>query len=536
MINNSVVNKRWLPGLDSQAVALLPVIFSLLLYLPSLFHNFVWDAEIIFRDDPTIREWRFLFSGFTEALFQNIPPDGARLENLQYYRPLVKVLHVVEQQIFGVNPMGYQAVNIMANAAVAGLFYLLVLSVSGSGLAALLASLLYAANPSRVEAVCWSYSDSYLIAALFGLLAMLAWRRGRRIAALVCYFFSLLSHEMAILLPVVIVAHDILIEGKRRVREHLRTGFFFLVAAVFLALRTAVVGAVPLPRMEVTAFLNTGAVVLQRYLKIFFWPDAPVTIYPAELFPAFTTEVAISYLVLAVTMALAVFLWFRWREGLFWLLWFFLWPAVTLNAGRFGEYLMAEKLIYLASGGLCALIARGMLGLAGRWKAVMAALLTVAICLHAGVTYRREAHWRNSRTYLEKAMEHAPRFAPALYTLGLSYAEAGEYGKAQAVFEKAVEARPGFSLAYNNLGNIHLLRGDFRKAIGSWQAALKNDPMNPMPYFNLGMAKLMNKEPQQALLYLEGYLARTQEPDPRAVEQVRRLRAMGLQIPAAPAR
>ena len=341
---------------------------------------------------------------------------------------------------------------------------------------------------------------------------------------------------MAILLPVVVVAHDVLIEGKRRVREHFRTGFFFLIAAVFLALRTAVVGAVPLPRMEVTAFLSTGAVVMQRYLKIFFWPEAPVTIYPAELFPAFTTEVAMSYLILAVIMALAVFLWFRWREGLFWLLWFFLWPAVTLNAGRFGEYLMAEKLIYLASGGLCALIARGMLVAAGRWKVVTAAILTVAICLHANVTYRREASWRNSRSYLEKAVEHAPRFAPALYTLGLAYAEAGEYDRAQAVFEKAVEARPGFSLAYNNLGNIYLLRGDLRKAIASWQAALKNDPMNPMPYFNLGMAMLMDREPQQALIYLEGYLARTREPDPRAVEQVGRLRSMGQQVPAAPGR
>jgi tetratricopeptide (TPR) repeat protein len=512
-------------GRNNLILSLFLVLVSIFLYLPSFSNGFVWDAKIYFLNDPSIRELKYFFSGFFEPLFKNVPLDGEQVRSLQYYRPFIKCLHVLEYQLFGARPYGYNSVNILANAAVVVLFFRVAAAVTPNRLIAFLAALLYAVNPTRVEAVAWSYSDSYIIVALFLLLSLLRYRSGNYRSALACYILALITHETAILLPIILAAHDYLVAGKRKPGDYSWVGWFLLASVIFLAIRTKVVGAIPLSGVDPATFANTAAVVMKRYVKMFFWPDAPVAIYPNELFPAVTAEVAASYVLLVCLAALAFYLGMNDRKSLFCLLWFFIWPAVSLNVGSFGAFLMMEKLLYLASGGGCVLVAIAVFR-AFTGRNIAAALILAAVCLHAAVTFSRIGYWQNTRTYLEKGLQQSPHFYLAHYTLGRNYADAGESERALLEFQRTVAEHPRFSLAYNDMGNLYFRKGDLDGAEYAYRKAAETDPANPLPYFNLGLVMKRKGDLMSALACMDQYLVRAPQPDPRALKAILELRQL----------
>ena len=479
---------------------------SVLQYSCSFTNGFVWDAELAFTEDPTIRSLEYLPLSFQEPTFEHFPGEGERLVLLDYYRPLIKVLHIFEYQWFGENPIGYKAVNVILNAGVVSLFFVFVLSATQNRVGAFVAALLYAVNPTRAEAVYWAYSDSYVLVGLFTLLALVLYQQRHLVAALGALALALMCHEMAILLPVIVLLYMFLVEEKRVWRAYLPAVAFIAVAAAYLMLRTAVVGSVPLVGVDLVTYLNTAAVVLQRYAKIFVVPDALVTIYPSQLFPRATIEVVVSHFVIVLFFALGVVIWSKRRSYLFWYLWFFIWIALSLNIGEFGSYLMAEKLLYLGSAGFCVLL--GLLAGEIQRKRFAAYMLIGGLAIfHSAIVFARAPYWKGTIAYLEKGLEFAPDFYLGHYDLGNAYSKAEEFDKALDQFDRAVKINPGFSLAHNNMGNIYYLRGDIDDAVAAWESAIAGDPTNPMPYFNIGLVLKNRGDLAGARWYFDKYLS-----------------------------
>jgi protein O-mannosyl-transferase len=536
--------------------ALVLAVVSLLQYAYSLRNDFVWDAATVFRDDPSIREFKYLPQYFSEEMFRHIPIDQRTTERLKYYRPLTKTLHLLEYQVFGPRPTGYNAVNIVLNALVAVLGFLLVHAITGNSLAAFLAALLYAVNPMRVEAVSWAYSDAYILTALFSLLSLLLYHKKSYIPSYIVFALSLFCHESAILLVAIIVLYEYFIREEDGARRLVRAAPFFALAGAFLLVRRAIVGPIPLTDVGFIPLCNTVAVVMKRSVKIFFLPDAPITIYPSEVFLRLSREVVVSYMAVTGLVLFGVFLWFKKREYLFWYLWFFVWISVTFNIGRLSDYLMAEKVLYLASFGFCTLIALFIID-AGKYRRAAIAAVCCLIIVHAGITFSRTRYWKNDAAYFSKAVEFAPRFYPATYALaGLAvsngrydqaialyegtiesapffslapyslaglYASMGRYDEAIALYERTVEINPRFGDAYCNLGNVYFLTGNDGKAVSVWKKAVQKDPANPMPYYNIGMVMEKDGALEQALAYYRLYIALAPKPDPALFDRIRKL-------------
>ena len=96
---------------------------SIFQYSLSLNNGFVWDAEIMFTQDQSIRSLSSLERVFIDPTFTQIPTDGASIAQVNYYRPVVKILHILEFQIFGDQPLGYKATNVILNGIVVALFF-----------------------------------------------------------------------------------------------------------------------------------------------------------------------------------------------------------------------------------------------------------------------------------------------------------------------------------------------------------------------------------------------------------------------------
>ncbi len=549
------------------------VLVSVLQYSYSFGNGFVWDAKGVFLEDPSIRELKYLPGFFTgvSALgdpSQHSAPAGTSVTRIPYYRPLMKVLHLAEYAAFGTNPIPYNAVDIFLNALVVALCFLVVRSVTGKPEVAFLASLLYAVNPARAEVVSWSYSDSYIVGAVFSLSALLFYHRKRYLLSALSFGFALLSHETAVLVPCILLLYEYLVRGERRLAPLRRLSVFFALTGLFLLLRRSVAGPVPVTDLGPFAFANAAVVLLARYVKIFFLPDAPVTIYQYRpgMFAAISREVMLSYAAALLMAALGLFLWRRKRHLLFWYLWFFVFISVSLNVGRFGDYLMAEKMLYVASLGLCVVIA-DLAGAFGK-KRLGAAFVALLAVIQFGVTLHRTLFWTDTKTYLNKALEFAPGFYLGHYALageyweqkeydraiseykktlelkpdlrfvsgyisdlhnekGYEYASSGRYAEAIKEYEESLAIRPSQSAVYNNLGNIYSLRGFDGEALKSWQKAVAIDPANYEATFNLALACEKGGDRASALKYYRACLGISPQAPTELLEKVRQLQQGG---------
>lgn len=503
---------------------LLLVALSLAQYAGSLGNAFIWDAKDVFLNDPSIRESGHLADYFTGGMFSTVGMQGERFAYLDYYRPLVKLLHRAEFAAFGEDPVGYNAVNIVLNASVVVAAFFVVRALTGNPLLALAACALYAVNPSRVEAVSWAYSDSYLLFSLFSLLALLAWHQRRLLPALGAYGLALLSQESAVLLPLVLGLDQWLVRGDRRPRDYLPLLVFVALTVGFLLLRTAAVGPTPLTELGPLTLLNGSVHILTESVRAFFVPQSGVSIYHYRpgMFAALTPGLVANYVFAAGLLALGVWLWRRHRAELFWYLWFFVWMAVIFNLGQYAEYYFMDKILYLGALGFCVLLAR--LLLAGPVpKRLGVGLLTALLLAHFGTTLWRSGFYVDEERYFTAAARTAPDFALVQYALGSLYRERGELERARRAFARTAQLDPGHSFAWNNLGNIHFLQGDDRRAVAAWQHAIEADPQNPQPYYNVGIGLERLGRQREALRYYRRYLALEPQPPAAAVIHIQRL-------------
>ena len=533
-------------------------VFSLLLYSYTLGNGFVWDSEMVILEDPTIRDFSYVPSYFTEDTLRHTVEKSKGVYTLKYYRPFMKVFYLIEYKFFGTNPIGYHAVSVFLNALVVVICFLFVLEITGNAKVAFVSSIIYTVNPARAEVVNWVNSQSNILFALFCMLSLLCYHRKRYVLSLAGFGAALLIRETAILLPAILILYEFLVGGQKGLKGYAKILLFFAVAGMYLIIRQLVVGAPLITDAGIFTLFNTIAVILKRYVKIFFLPDAPVTIYPAEMFTALSSEVLVAYFFLAVMVLLGIFLWIKKRDHIFWYLWFFAWMVPGFNVGKFADYLMAEKGLYLTSLGFCVMIASVMESL--RMKNLIKITLIVSIVFsHSWMTFSRSFYWKDTVTYLEKVSEFAPdmplihyslgnayssrgrhdmaiaRFKRAIklkpavseayHALGNEYAKKGQYELSLREFQNAVRMDPNNSWAYNNMGNVYIIMRDIDMAVSAFKKAIKSDPENPQPYYNIGMLMEQSGEIQSALSYYKKYLSLAPKPPPGVVGYINEFEA-----------
>lgn len=532
--------ERLRPATSRRSVILLGLVlfvFSVAIYAGSLRNDFVWDDIGVFVEDPAIRDFRNIPGFFTKPLILgDRDAQGGSLggERIRYYRPLTSVLHTVEYRWFGTRPTGYKAISLILNGLVVVCAFLLVQAASGRIGPAFLAALLYAAIPARGEAVYWAYSDSHILMALFSLLALLACHHRRHAVAWVCTGVALLFQEGAILLPIALAGYEWLTAGPDR-SAGWRTKHWLplvLLAGGYLGLRHLAVGAVPLSPLPFGDMLRGIAFLMVKYAQILFLPDAPVTmyLYTPGMFAA-GGKAGMGILLPAGGLVLAgAALWRASRPLFFWYAWFFLWIATSFNVGGYANYLLAEKMLYLASLGPCVLLALAVCSIASLRLAAVGLFLALVVW-HGWQVVGRAPYWANSATYLEQIVAFEPAYDVARYQLAVLAMQSGAYAEAIGHLEKVLALRPDLrgnlagtlAEAHAELGRTLAEHGDLAGAMTALQTALNYAPRRSATWNALGVVNYLRGEAglatdnwQQALAF-----------DPRNAEAARNLQRYG---------
>ncbi|MFC1496767.1 glycosyltransferase family 39 protein, partial [Candidatus Margulisiibacteriota bacterium] len=218
-------------------------LFTFLAYSNSFTNGFVWvDRSQIVQKGMIMENPGDLARVFTSNLasFKQVSKSGG------YYRPMVNLSFTLDHLVWGLNPVGFHISSFLLHLLVVYLIYILILMIFQEKRLAFVAALIFAIHPIHTSAVSWISGRADLLAAFFLLLSFVFYIKNEKakklstyIFALLFFFGSLLSKEIGIVLPLVLLVYGLQIGEKLNLKKIIP---FFLVGFVYLIIRKAMLG------------------------------------------------------------------------------------------------------------------------------------------------------------------------------------------------------------------------------------------------------------------------------------------------------
>jgi len=504
------------------------LLLAVLPYLTAARHPFVYDdyAQVVRND-----------------LVRSLDPrpvlavGSVTHGRVEWYRPLAVYSLALNYAASGLDPWSYRLVNVALHAANTALVFTIAGRIGRSSVVASAAAALFAVHAVHSEAVVPAFGRADLLAAFFALLAWrlsLSSRSGRCAVAATAaaVLAALLSKENAVALIPVIVATDLAVRnrgaGTLAARlSHLACARWRLYAAlaivllVYAGLRFWATGALlaadgvryienPLVQAGPVTRAATALWVVIRYVGLFLVPFPLTVDYSYNQIPVVARWTDPRLLGLALLVPAAITLPRFWRacpRAALALLFFVLLLAPVSNLILPIGTIMAERLLYLPSVGLCLLAGHGLAAVYGQitgraGRAVLAGF-AILIAAHAAVTLTRNRDWASERKLFAAAAAASPHSAKAHFNHASALVDAGKINQAEEALRRTLAIASAYPEAHNLLGTLRLARGEVAEAGRAFEAALRDAPDYPPALGNLGIVRRREGRMQDAQRLLE---------------------------------
>jgi tetratricopeptide (TPR) repeat protein len=503
--------------LTAGAGHLLPIVLlalvSLAVYFNSLFNGFVYDDFVVIVENEHIKHLVKNLPAFFNASYFKIAAGEAS------YRPIATLSYYLLYSIAELNPFYYHLSSLILHILNTILVYLLINSILRNNLSALIAGLLFTCHPALTEAVdCISYNED-LLAAVFFLLALLFYLKLKIIniksglknygLSLLFFLLGLLSKEMAITLPAIIVLYDLTFREtdppprllkftlntiKNRAwlySGYIAVGLFYLFLRFFILYN---------PRDAIKPFHGS---ILERiiYLPDHLFDFIKLAVFPIHLnadyvfsYPSgfFDLSNFIGFSIVIGLAGISFFIYKHSREIFFGIWWFLITLFPVYNLIEIFNPL-AERYLYIPIIGFCLVAPVALNAVANRvfrkTKTTKTATLTVAIfilCFYATVSITRNRDWKDGLTLWSKTVQSSPGSFVAHGSLGRAYQDQGRVDEAIREYEKAIEIYADDYKAHYNLGVVYDQQGAFEKAVHHYKKTIEIYPQYFNAHFNLG--------------------------------------------------
>jgi len=441
------------------------------------------------------------------------------------WAPITRLSHVIAWQLFGANPKGHHAINVILHALNAVLAFLTLRQLTRTFWASAFFAALFAWHPLRVESVAWISERKDVLSAFFALLTFWAYavysekRRANHSGAwrwyglaLAVFVAGLLCKPMLVTLPFILLLLDAW--PLNRINSSTTASSVYQSCLVFFSSKKALLfekapflilsagacyityvmqesGGAFSANFPIETRLANAAISLIRYLGKFLWPfDLIVPCpYPAH----WPTVLAIGSF--GILLIITVFSTWHFRSRP-WLLVGWLWflgmliPVIGLI--QVGLQSMADRYTYLPILGI-QLILLGFLReyLRPRISPVFVgftALLILSVC--AARTWNQIGFWSNSRTLFEHTLAVSENNYLAHSYLGTSLANTGQLDTAISHYQRALELEPNYAAAHYGLAVALDKKSPLDEAMPHYQKAATLNPKSANFHYGFGLALL----------------------------------------------
>jgi protein O-mannosyl-transferase len=532
------------------ALSLLVALVALVAFTPSLSGEFLnWDDGVgLVRNDS----YRGLGWSHVRWAFTNT--------HVGHYMPLTWLSFGVNYVLAGMSPWGYHVANVLLHGVNAGVFLLIavrLLTAVGQArrahrvdidiaadahpapaivAGALLASLLFAVHPQRVEPVAWITGRATLLSGFFYLVAVLGYLRATAgagpirwkwagAASVSAFVAAVLAHPIAMTLPLSLLVLDVCPlqrgrEWRDLIREKIPYAAVALVGAGLagLARRQGVLWT-PAASRDLESRLLFGVQSLWLYPTTFAWPSGLSPLY--EL-PDGATVSSIRFLLpllgVAATVTLLYLGRYRFPGGL--AAWLHMAIVVAPVSGlvHSGIQLGADRYSYQADLGFALLVGYGLTWAllardAGRISPLIVRLIcgvaiVVVVALSAG-SWGYAATWQDSETLWRWATDADQQCANCRVHLSEAIitrtarqgpdAMPARAREAEEHARRALALRPDLADAYFNLGTALAAQQRYDEADVALRAYMQRAPWDPAGPWRLGLLRLVQSKPVEAV-------------------------------------
>lgn len=495
------------------------------------------------------------------------------------YRPLRTLSYVLDFWLGGMRPWIFHLNNLVYHWITACLVFLVALRLTNperdshpvwratsTGALwrwqpALFVALLWALHPVQTESVTYISGRRDILTTLFfflGFYAFLKYRAqppaapGRRhgwlALVLLSYVLGLLSKEMAVTLPLVMLGYDYVCEvrlagtpygwgyikelGHGMCRAIWSRKYLYLPLFLGGIAFSGYIAFVKLPLWGVewyggsigTNYLTTARIWV-HYFLLLLYPQQLLADYSGA-FPV-TRSVSDPWALLAVAVLGLLFVGVLAALRYSRLVAFSgLWVGMTLlPVSHIIPYpeMMAEHYLYLPSFGFCLLVALGLARLTERtgfavrdagkwhwgtgtvsWRAVMGwALLISLLTFYAARTVSRNRDWRDDVTFYARLVADNPRSARARLGLGYVYDRSGLPRIAITHYLAGIRLDSTDPRLHTNLGAAYQKLGMLAEAEQAYKTSLQLRPRDSVTLNNLGFLHIEKGEFDKARSFLE---------------------------------
>lgn len=476
-----------------------------------------------------------------------------------YWHPLTWISHMLDVELYGMNPGRHHLSNVFFHMAGVLLLFLTLYRMTGAIWPSAVAAALFALHPINVESVAWISERKNVLSTFFWMLTLFAYgyyheRPGmlRYLTVLFVFTLGLLAKPMLVTLPFVLLLLDYWPLGRNsrpapngiseKTVYHLiieKIPLFLLSGlAVYLA-SSSLSGAgnyASLESIPMTLRIGNASVSYIKYIGKMIWPAHLAIFYSyPESVPIWQITGALIFLV-----SVSIFVLFLLKQhaylavGWFWFVGTLIPVSGLVQAGLWPA--MADRWAYVPLIGLFIMIAWGGKEIVNRWQperitlafAALALLMTLLMVARIQV-----GHWANSITIFEyaiaatggnwvahnnlgktltdlgndteafqhyaDALRHNPNSAHAHVNFGSALLGQGKIDEAVDHFNLALKLDPNFVEAYNNLGLAHLRRGHIEDAVYHFRIALQKKPYHAHANQNLKLAILIQEKINRAV-------------------------------------
>jgi tetratricopeptide (TPR) repeat protein len=466
------------------------------------------------------------------------------------WHPLTWISHMLDCQLFGLEPGAHHLHNVFLHAAAGTLLFLLLNRMTRAVWRSAFVAALFLWHPMHVESVAWIAERKDVLSAFYFMATLFAYtvyveRKSHSpthrltdsrlfyVTSLILYILGLLSKSMLVTLPFILLLLDAWPLGRLNkgtvatlIKEKIPFFLLSIVASVITFLSQRAGGAVvKLEHISIPDRIGNALISYVRYIQKLIWPSDLSFFYimPPQVDWTFVIP-AIALLLILTGVALAA------RRKMPWTtvgwLWFVGMLVPVIGLVQVGRMAMADRYSYLPSIGLFVAITWTIYEFTKSWaeKKLVPTFAIGALIALVAIAETQISFWQNSGTLTQHAIDVDPNNYVAHQNLGmflfrqhrpdLAFEELSranelhpqdpgilnslafvlmdlhEPQKAEAALKETLQINPNDAQALCTLGTIAIAKGKTAEGIAQIQKSVGIKPDRPEYRYELARALL----------------------------------------------
>jgi len=471
---------------DSRTRAAVYITLTILIavaYWQAPFHEFVNYDDPLYVTDSPITQAGITWDGIRWAITDTSSGN---------WHPLTRMAHMLDCELFGLNPAGHHVMSVLWHIAATLLLLLVLTSMTGAFWPSAFAAALFGLHPLHVESVAWISERKDVMSAVCWFAAMGLYTQYTRkpsapryAAVALMLAVGLLVKAMLVTLPCALLLLDVW--PLRRYENTTQTlprravmliaekiPLFAVVAGhAAITLQTQRMAMTPTSTVPIVQRLANAEFAYFTYLGQTFWPTNMAVFYPhPPREDAIVHGVLLFVLLVVITMVTLMMLRRAPYLAMGWL-WFLGTLVPVIGIVQVGLQSRADRYMYIPSVGI--FIGLTWLGAAAtksrpaiRLPVGMGAIAIVLVC--TGLTAQQSRHWQNTLSLFEHALAVTDDNLIAHLQIANEQLDRDDHDQAQHHFEQAVVIGARYDWK-NTAARAHFGLGQIAEAKGDLGAA-----------------------------------------------------------------